>query len=219
MAFTLKTLQEKVKRRIRVLRASSPGGTEAEAGSFSNASITDAINAGRKQLMISVKNAEKWGSQNAYFTTSANVQEYKLADTILRMDAVLYDVTSAGLRQADTVEAIDVVDRKGEEAAIADPMNAPSSTNPKFRITNKGVKIIVSTDGTVTASKYIKVEYLRDLTDIITGSQASGLPDSLDELVVNWAVWLLCMFPVPQVAVMAKQTFDQQVAIMNQRKF
>ena len=217
MSYTLTTLREKTKRRIRILRASSPTATEGEAGSFSNASIDDAINAGRKQVMVAVRNAELWGRTEAVFATVSDIQEYSLAGNVLRIDGVQYDVTSVGKRKATSYNAIDVRTRSGEERVIDDPMDTPSTTNPKYRITNRGVKLIVSTDGTVTASKYIRVEYLKELVDMTAVSATSGLTGTLDEMVVDWAVWVLCMFVIPAVAQKARQQFYEQALIMNNR--
>lgn len=217
MSYTLTTLRNKIKRRIRVLSASSPAGTESEKGSFSNSTIDDAINAGRKQIMIAVRNAELWGRTEAVFPTSVNVQEYSLAGNVLRVDGIQYDVTAAGKRQSDTYNAINVETRAGEERVIDDPMDIPSATNPKYRITNRGVRLIVSTDGTVTASKYIRVEYLKELADMTSTANTSGLTGTLDEMVIDYAIWVLCMYAMPNVAQLARQQFYEQALIMNKR--
>lgn len=214
--YTLTTLQNKIKRRIRQIRATTDADTEAEAGYLvSNSAITDAINAARKKLMVVLINAELWGRAEATFQTSANKQEYALGEGVLRIDGVQYDVDSDGDRNSNTVDAVDVIDRKGEEACIKYPSNQPSATNPKYRVTNKGIRLIVSADGTVTASKYIRVEYLKELSDLSSGGDYSGLPGTLDEMAINYAIYLLCLHALPQVAQIAYDDFRSQVIQMN----
>jgi len=215
VSYTLTTLRDKVKRRIRVLRASSPTGTEVEVGAFSNDTVDDAINAGRKQIMVVVRNAELWGKTEAVFVTVADVQEYSLGGNVLRIDGVQYNVDSDGDQNSNTYNAIDVETTKGENRVLNDPMDIPSATNPKYRITNRGIKLIVSTNGTVTVGVYIRVEYLKELIDMTAITDTSGLTGTLDELVIDWAIWVLCQFVMPQLAQMVREQFYNQAMLMN----
>src|SRR4030042_5939807 len=218
MSYTLTELQNKVKRRLLQLRATTGATVESEVGNLlSDNAINDAVNAGRKMLMVAVRNAELWGAAEAVFQTTSNIAEYSLAGTVLKILNVLWDVESSGIRNASTYMAVDVETRQGEERCIRDPMDAPSVTNPKFRVCNKGIRLIVSTDGTVTASKYILVEYIKELTDLTTGEDTTGLSGTLDEMVISWAIYELTRYALPAVAEEAKNTFYANALAMNRR--
>ncbi len=296
--YTLDDLQKKVKRRIRQLAATTSSAAEAERGNLlSNTAINDAINGGRKQLMVSVKDAELWGKTTTTVTTLSNTQDYDIGTDVLKILRVLYDVTVAsvggayedkathvagntsvsgfsglvssayangsifcissgvfysgmistndattvtlsngssipalsdepvflralpsGARNANTYEASDLMSAVMEEAAIRDPLNAPSATNPKYRMTKSKFRLVVSTDGSVTAGKYVEVEYLKELSDLSGTTDQTGLPMTMDEMVVDWAVYLTCLMPMPQVAQLAYNEFYRKAQIINGRK-
>lgn len=217
MSYTLLQLRNKVKRHVRLLRATTGASVEAESGNdFADNAIDDAINAGRKQL-VPVVNAEKWLSSEATFVTVSNIQEYSLADSVIAILAVQYNVTSGGARQSSTVDAVDVKTRKGEEWAIGNGMDTPSATNPKYRVTNKGIKIITSTDGTQAASIYVRVEYLKEPTDLSSDDGTSDIPGTLDEIVVSWATYLLCRNFQPELSTLSYRDYLQQVNNLNRR--
>jgi len=218
--YTLLELRNKMKRRLHLIRATTSASADAESGNIvSDNQIDQAINAGRKKLMIAVRNAELWGRAEAYFATVSNIQEYILGEGLLRVDAVHYGVTSEGKSQVGTKHAVDVIDREGEEACIRSPSDHPSVTNPKYRIYNIGVRLIVSTDGTVPADIYILVEYLKELTDLSGDDTESGITDTLNEIIMDYAVYYLFQTILPQQAQQALANFQQQVQLMNFEKF
>jgi hypothetical protein len=263
---------------------------------MSNPAITDAINAGRRQLIVTVRDAETWARSRTLFQTSSNVQEYDIGKTVLRILAALYDVAAAaspvgayddkvthgtgsvtvsglaGLtpsqwvggrihmvksgtyysalitandattltisigtdlpdctdnpailvtapantaRQSTTVEMADLETAQKEEAVLRDPLDAPSITNPKYRMTNKKFRVITSTDGSVASGKWVQVEYLGELTDLSADGDSSDLPMTLDELVVDWAVYLMCVEPLPEIATIAVNEFYRKANVLN----
>lgn len=222
MSYTLANIKNNVKRRIRQLRQTTGSGTteEDDAGNmFGDSAIADAINSGRKEIMVILKNAELWGEAKGVFQTVLNTQEYVLDDACLKILAVMYDTTSLGVRQASTYECIDVKSRKGEERVTDDPMDQPSTTNPKYYLNNNAIKLLTSTDGTQVADKYMLVEFIRELDDLSDDSDTSDIPDTLNELVILWAIFVLCTHELPNLSAAAKQEFYSQAQIMNQRGY
>ena len=216
--YTLQELRNKVKRRIRQLRGTTGSSVETEDGNlFTDNAIDDAINAGRKQLMISVRNAELWGKTKWTIETVTDTQEYSLDLSVISINGVFYNTDSDGERTGDTVEAIDIKDEEGEEWVLYDPFDQPSETNPKYRLTNQGIRLIVSTDGTVPDGKYVRIEAITELSDLTDPSDESGISETLDEMVVNWAVYVLCMYVLPNVAQAALNVFNYQTLNINRR--
>lgn len=215
--YTLTQLRNKVKRRVGQLRATTSASTESEVGNIlAHNAIDDAINAGRKQIMITVLDADMWGRHNWLITTVLNTEEYSLDKHCLRVDGVIYDVTAGtGARNSNSYQALDVKDLVGEESAMVDPYNEPSITNPKYRLTNKGLKILVSTTGVVTADKYVLVEGIHDLTDLTAITDNSNIPDVLDELVVEWAVYVLYQYLLPNMAEIAYRNYYNKTNSLN----
>jgi len=308
MANTLEDLQNEIKRRLRILKVTTDLDTEAESGNFvSNNAINDAINAGRKQVMIAVKNAHVWGWATKTITTAENVQDYIVDTDVLKVLGVMWDTTSAGVWQSATKKAIDIYDIHGESKVIEDPLDEPSTTNPKYRVVTKtdsggsaaghydasvshtasavtvtgfsgltpdewkggsinhidsdlfytaqitgndattvtisvgtdlpaivtsavmlkaadpnmaiAVRFVVSEDGTVTASKYAKVEYIKELPVLTTGTDKSQTSITIDNMTIEWAIYILCQHPIPEEAAKAKATFEGQVELINARGF
>jgi len=217
--YTLTELRNKVKRRVGQLRATTSSSTESEVGNiFANNAIDDAINAGRKHIMVTILDADMWGRHEWLITTVLNTEEYSLDKHCLRVDGVVYDVTAVtGARNSNSYQAMDVKDLLGETSAIDDTYNAPSITNPKYRLTNKGLKIIVSTDGSVTAGKYILVEGIHDIIDLAEVDDDSDLPDVLDELVIEWAVYVVCQPVLPNLATIAQQNYYLKAKTLNEQ--
>jgi len=221
--YTLAQLRNQVKRRIRQLRATTTVAAETEVGNIgSDTAIMDAINRGRKQLIIDVENAKMWGSALWVFTTSLNTEVYKLGkadERVLTVEAVWYDVDSDGELQRGTAEGRELKSAEEEEFAREDPMDLPSITNPKWRFTNAGLRIIVSLDSTMTASKYIRVEGLKDLIDLTAATSNSDISDSLDALCVDYAIFILCQHVLPSLASVALKSYYMNVNTMNKRGF
>ena len=217
--YTLAALRQKVKRRIRQLRSTTDISLETEAGNFaSDTAVRDALNRGRKQLMVDVLNAELWGSAHWVFTTSLNTEVYKLGkadENVLRVDSVHYDTTSAGVWVDGTSYEAHKV--QSEEFLRKDPTNTPSATNPVYLFENSGIKIMVSTDGSMTAGKYIAVKGIRDLIDLSSADDDSNISDILDEMCMDYAVFILCESFIPQLALSAFKNYHANVAKMNQK--
>ena len=215
--YTLSQLRNKAKRRIRQYRSTTSVSTETEAGNIaSNSTIEDAINRGRKQLMLDVKNTSLWGAAKWVFATALNTEVYKFAkdeEHVLSVNAVYYDVDSDGdFQDGTTYEAHEM---ESEEFARNDPMNTPSATNPLYRFTNAGLKLMVSTDGSMTASKNIKVEGIRELSDLTQATDNSDISDTLDELCLDYAIFIICQHLMPDLAMSSLKTYYQNVAKMN----
>jgi len=223
MSDTLATLKNQTKRRIRQLRQTTGSGSdkeEDEGNVYGDNAIKDGLNAGRRQLVLSVRSAEAiWGVVESIFATALDTQQYKMDDAVLKVISVVYDVDSNGDRQSTSYEAINVKDRKGEERAIRGSMDNPSITNPKYRITNEGIMIMTSTDGTQTASKNILIEHVRELDQLSQDSDTSDLPDTLNDMTVEWAVHILTIDVRPDISQRAYSNFFQMAQVYNQRGF
>jgi hypothetical protein len=221
--YTLAQLKNQVKRRFRQLRSTTDVATETEVGNIaSDSAIQDAINRGRKQLMLDVENAKLWGSALWVLATSANTEIYKIGkddEHVLSIDSVWYDVTSDGLYQTSTAEAHKLRNAQHEEFIREDPMDEPSITNPKYRFVNAGLKIMVSVDGTVVAGKYIRVEGIRELSDLTADSGDSNVSDTLDALCVDYAIHIICQHVLPELSQAALRSYYMNVNIMNKRGF
>jgi hypothetical protein len=118
-------------------------------------------------------------------------------------------------RQSTTVEMADLKTAMAEEAAIRDPMNYPSATNPKFRMAKSKFRVVVSTDGSVTSGKIVQVECIMELADLSADGDSTGLPMTLDEMVMDWAVYEVCSNALPEQAILAQKTFYQKAQILN----
>lgn len=216
---TLTELQTMVKRRLRLLRATTGSGTEVEAGNaYSDNAITDALNSGRSQIAMDVKGSELWTMRVGVIPgTTVNVMDYSLDHAIIDVLHAYWDTDSDGERNANTFEMKRVEDAAAEEAAIRDPMNQPTVTNPMYRLCNQGIRLIVSTDGTLTASKYVRVEYISDLTELSGGSDNSNISHALDELCIDWAIHMLTETYEKSVSQVAIQRYSERVNRMNER--
>ena len=215
--YTLTQMTNNIKRRLRQLTTTSDASTETEkAYAYSNQAIWDAINAGRAAVSGSNLRTSIWSRQMGVITTQSDVMDYSLDTSVKRITSVLYDTTSAGKRQSASEEAINVKDQNGEQALIDDPFHTPSDTEPYFRLANKGVRLVVSEDGTVTASKYVRIEFDGDLDNLTAGANSSYVSDEVDELTMQWAMFVLLESINPQRANQYKATFYQMVSSLNQ---
>jgi hypothetical protein len=218
VSYTLEQLRNQVKRRVRQLAATSSSSVEVERGNFlSDNFVDDAINNGRKQIMISIRNAELWGNISATFETDADIQEYSLPQGTLKVKSVWYDTNADGSHKSTTYKCTDVKDANGEHRVINDPMDVPSSVNPKYRITNKGLRLIVSATHTVSNGVYIQSELLKELVDLTSVTDYSGLSDTLDDLVIDWACHIVTFHPIPNLSALALQEFSTKAKAINER--
>ena len=217
--YTLSTLRNKVKRRIRQIRGTG-ASTEAESGyAHSDQAIDDAINVGRGQIVSSFAEAEIWANQIGVFATVENIQDYALDTAIRIVLSILYDVTATtGLTTGASVLAVDIKTAAGEQMVIQDPMYTPSDTEPYFRLNNNGIRLITSTDGAQAASKSLRVDFIGDLDDLTSGGQSSYLTNELDNMVVEWALHILLETINVQQSAQARQSFYQKAQILNQRQ-
>jgi len=210
---SLTDLRKQFKRRIRQLAATSSSAVEDEIGNmFSDNAIADAINKSRRIVAMVFPSAREWCKRRAVITTVENVQEYSLDYEVRKILSVLYDTESTGIRKASTYEADDVGTREMEEACLTDAFNTPGITNPKYRIANKGVRLIVSTTGTVPADKYVQIEYVGEPAELTTGSSYSGWPGTLNDIVIDQSIWLLANEDFPEIARVAGQNVQLLLA-------
>lgn len=215
---TFEELQNDVKRALQLLRPVYDASSETEDQNiFGDQAIEDAINNARKQIPLVLDDAEVWARQLCVFATVVNVQDYALDTDIVKVISVLYDVESTGIRNANTVEATEIIDQQDESAAIDDPLNAPSATNPKYRLSHKGIRIITSTDGTQTASKYVAVEFVGGMTALSGASDSSGVPQIINTLTTEWALYLLTRNWDKEFSEKRMAAFYQIVSTLNQR--
>ena len=203
---TLTDLRKQFKRRVRQYAATTSSAIEEETSPlFSDNAIADAINKARRMLARILPSAKKWCVREAVLLTAEDIQEYGLDYEVMEIIAVQWDVTSDGKRNENTVDADDVKTRAMEEACIVDPFNTPSITNPKYRIANKGIRLIVSTDGTVTKDKYVRVEYIGEPNTLVAGSY-SGWPNTLNDVCIDIGIKILAAEDLPQVAAVASES-------------
>ena len=204
--YTRPILRNKIKRRIRSITPGNTAASEATRGSkFGDEAINDAINSGRAMLSMLIDSAEVWSTQKKYFTTCEDIPDCELDTDVWLIKNVYWDVNADGTLKETSVLATELLSAAQEEAVISDPMDVPSQTNPKYRLSNSAVRLIVSTDRTIPGSKYVLIEYQGDLADLNNDGVSSGIPNILDNIVVEYAVYLL-MLPVhPEIASFALQ--------------
>lgn len=214
---TLSELMNQVKRRVRILVAENDGATEVEKGTIhSDNAIKDAINAARNILPTFFQHAEIWASQKQYFITSADEPDYTLDSEVFQIDSVYWDVSSSGKVTSSSVLADRIYTAEQEEAIIVDPMNEPSTSNPKYRLVDGSIRLIVSTDRTVPTGKYVLVEFLGTLSTLTNLTDNSGVSNAMDEITVEYAVYYLQSDVHPNVATLAMQNVMNLVARANE---
>jgi hypothetical protein len=98
MSATLETLQDRVKRRVHILRATTSPSIEVEKGNIvSDNAITDALNDAIRKITVVVLNAQEWFRTSTSFLTTPNVQEYDIGDDVVKIERVVYNVTISSI--------------------------------------------------------------------------------------------------------------------------
>ena len=214
--YTLTQMTNILKRRLRQLTTDGSASSETEkAFAFGNQAIWDAINAGRSAISVNLRTSI-WSRQMGVITTQSNVMDYSLDTSVKKIHNVLYNTASDGDRETASAEALNVNDMNGEQALIDDPYQTPSGTEPYYRLANKGIRLIVSEDGTVTASKYVRIEFDGDLDNLTAATDNSYVSDEIDELSMDWAMAILLESIDLQRATMYKNIFHEKVSALNQ---
>jgi len=216
--YTVATLKLKIKRRLRDIRATTSPSTETESGNrHSDNAILDAINAGRQKIVETFKSSDIWSRQIAVFQTSESCQDYGLDTIIHKVFSVQVDTESDGRRKATTVDALPVYSSREEQMLIDDPSYTPSITEPYYRLRNRAIRLIVSSTGAVTASKYVAVEIEGDMETLSSDEEASYLTDALDELCIEWALRILTETTDPAASAKFEQSFYNHAAIIERQ--
>jgi len=84
------------------------------------------------------------------------------------------------------------------------------TVNPKYRLLNNKIRLILSKDGTVPLGKRIKIEYIKNLPDLTITSN-SDMPEWIDEMVVDWASFILTLPVFPSIAMTCRNDFFSKV--------
>lgn len=206
---TLGDLRDQLKRRILQLRAAGSVTTAVDTSTFLNQAIYDAINDARSKVAQLVPEAKQWIERKKCFLTEADVQEYAVDLENKKIEAVWYDTEADGSRNANTALAYDVVSAEGEEMVIGNPFDVPSAAKPKYRMTNRALRLITSKDGTVAADKYVTVEFVGEPDFLVNSATCSGWPDTLNAMVVDVAIGILCAEILPELSQAAFASFAQ----------
>jgi hypothetical protein len=207
---TLGDLRDAAKRRVRQLAAQTSVSVEIEEKvTFSNHAIYDAINDARSKVARLVPSARQYVIRKKCFETDENVQEYAADCEIYEIISVWYDTESDGSWNNNTVLAYDVVSAEGEQMAIENPFDTPSAAKPKYRLTNRGLRLITSEDGTVVAGKYVTVEFVGEPDLLANSATCSGWSDTLNTMVVDVAIGILCAEILPELSQIAFASFAQ----------
>lgn len=216
--YTLTQMRSKIKRRLRQIRATVDADTEAESGYLvGNQTIDDAINAGRDKIASAVTKSSVWANQMGVLTTSADVQDYSLDTSVQKLLSVLFDTDANGKRTSSSILAYIIKDQVMEDSIINDPMYTPSITEPYCRLTNSGIRVIVSTTGTVTADKNMRIEFEGDLTDLSDAGDNSYLTHELDYLCMEWALKIITEKSDMNYSAMREKSFYDGVKLINLR--
>jgi len=190
--YTRAEIKNKIKRRLRILHATTGPSSETEEGNiFSDDAINDAIQYAREKIVIDFEKYNFWAEQSAYFSTEEDVVDYTLDSNVISIRAVYYDVNADGTLKSDSVKCTKLLTPDEEAFALDDPFLEPSTSDPLYRIVNKGLRILTATDFSMTPLKVIRIDYIGKLTGLTGDSSTSNLPDYLDELTIDLAVYWL----------------------------
>jgi len=107
----------------------------------------------------------------------------------------------------DDIEMKQIKSIANELFILKDNYSEPSETNPYYRTVSNNIRIITSKNGNITANVPFLVNYIKELP-VFSDSGNSTLSDILDEMTIEYALYLLLMKDYPDIANIHKENFN-----------